>query len=56
MTILKTVYASAPTSEVIIPSLEIQVPGVEPIRIFNGFQCDCLGNGLTHNNPNVNIN
>lgn len=43
MTILQTVYASAPTSEVIIPTLEIQVPDGDPIRICQGFEDQLLG-------------
>ena len=43
MTILRqTVYASAPTSEVLIPSLEILVPG-NSIRICEGFEDHYLG-------------
>lgn len=38
MTILKTVYASAPTDEILIPTLEIRVPGMEPLRICNGYE------------------
>lgn len=38
MTILATVYASAPTDELIIPTLEIRVPGLDPLRICNGFE------------------
>lgn len=43
MTILKVIYASAPTDEVIIPSIEIQVPGIESIRICHGFEDQQLG-------------
>lgn len=43
MTILKIVYASAPTGEVIIPSLEIQIPNGEPVRICDGFEDHLLG-------------
>lgn len=43
MTILQTVYASAPTDEVIIPTLEIQIPNGEPIRICHGFEDHELG-------------
>ena len=43
MTILATVYASAPTDEVLIPTLEIQVPDHDPIRICADFQDHLLG-------------
>lgn len=43
MTILAVVYASAPTDEVIIPTLEIQLPGGAPIRICVGFEDQYLG-------------
>lgn len=43
MTILAEVYASAPTDEVIIPTLEIAVPGLAPIRICTGFEDHLLG-------------
>lgn len=38
MTYLAVVYASAPSAEVIIPTLELSPPGDEPIRICNGFE------------------
>lgn len=41
-TILKTVYASG-GSDVIIPSIEIQIAGLEPIRICQGFEDQLLG-------------
>ena len=37
MTILETVYASAPTSQVIISTLEIKHAAFSPIRICNDF-------------------
>lgn len=37
MSILEIVYASAPTNELLIPTLEIKVPGKDPIRLCNGF-------------------
>lgn len=37
MTILEVVYASAPTDEVIIPTLEIKSAAFDTIRICNGF-------------------
>lgn len=43
MTILSVVYASSPSDEVIIPTLEIQVPGHVPIRICAGFEDQMLG-------------
>jgi len=42
MTILKTVFASAPTEELIIPTLEIQLP-TEWIRVCCGFENQFLG-------------
>lgn len=42
MTILSVVYASAPTDEVIIPTLEIQTPQ-EWLRICTGFEDQLLG-------------
>lgn len=38
MTILATVYASAPTDELLIPTLEIRVPGLTSLRICNGYE------------------
>lgn len=38
MTILAVVYASRPTDERIIPTLEIRVPGLEPLRICSGYE------------------
>lgn len=47
MTILKVWYASAPTDEYAIDSIEINVPNKEPIRICNGFEDHYLGiNGV----------
>ena len=43
MTIRSVVYASAPADEVVIPTLEIQVPGHLPIRICTGFEDQLLG-------------
>lgn len=43
MTILAVAYASAPTDEVIIPSLQIVVPGEPIIRICNGYENQLLG-------------
>ena len=43
MTLLSVVYASRPTDEVIIPTLEIQVPGHDPIRICADFDDHMLG-------------
>lgn len=43
MTVLSVVYASAPTDEVIIPALIIDVPDAEPIRICCGFEDHLLG-------------
>ena len=49
MTILQAVYASAPTSEVIIPTLEIQIAGLDPIRICADFVNHTLGvDGVMH--------
>lgn len=43
MTILSVVYASAPSDEVIIPTLEILVPGHDPLRICADFVDHMLG-------------
>jgi len=43
MTIIDIVYASAPAAEVIIPTLEIQIPGKDPIRVCMGFEDQMLG-------------
>lgn len=43
MTILAEVYASAPVSEILLPTLEIQVPGHDSIRLVNGFEDQMLG-------------
>jgi len=37
-TALDVIYASAPTGVVLIPTLEILVPGETPIRVCNGFE------------------
>lgn len=36
-TALNVIYASAPTGVVLIPTLEILVPGQDPIRVCGGF-------------------
>lgn len=38
MSLINEVYSSAPADYVIIPSLEILVPGYEPIRIVGAYQ------------------
>lgn len=43
MTILERVYASAPTDEIILPTLEIEVPGFPLIRLCSGFEDQLLG-------------
>lgn len=43
MTMVAVWYASAPTDEVAIASLEINVPGHDPIRICNGYEDQWLG-------------
>lgn len=43
MTILRTVYASAPADEVIIPTLEILIPGLDPLRVAGDFDDHMLG-------------
>ena len=43
MTAIKTVYASAPTDEVIIGTLEIIAPGLEPFRISSDFEDHYFG-------------
>lgn len=35
---LATVYASAPTGAVLIPTLEVLIPGGDPIRVCNGYE------------------
>lgn len=37
-TILREVYTSAPTTEIIVPTIEIQVPGLTPLRFLHGYQ------------------
>ncbi|MCK0153851.1 DUF1833 domain-containing protein [Alcanivorax sp. S6407] len=37
-TALDVIYASAPTGVVLIPTLDIRVPGEAPIRVCNGFE------------------
>lgn len=43
MTILEVVYASAPTDSKLIHTLEISTPGLEPIRICQGYDNYLLG-------------
>lgn len=43
MTLLSEVYASAPADEVILPTLEIQIPGQDPVRIVSDFVDHELG-------------
>lgn len=38
MSIIETVYASAPSSDVILPTMEILVPGYEPIRVVAAYE------------------
>lgn len=38
MSIIQTVYASAPTDKVILPTLEILVPGEDPIRVVAAYE------------------
>lgn len=38
MSIIETVYASAPSGQVILPTLEILVPGYDPIRVVAAFE------------------
>ena len=38
MSIISTVYASAPAEYVILPTLEILVPGYDPIRVVAAFE------------------
>lgn len=38
MSIIETVYASAPTDKVILPTLEILVPGFDPIRVVAAYE------------------
>ena len=38
MSIIETVYASAPSEYVILPTLEILVPGTDPIRVVAAFE------------------
>jgi len=39
---LATIYASAPTDAVLIPTLEVLIPGSDPIRVCNGYQDQTL--------------
>lgn len=43
MTALAVVYASAPASEVIIPTLEILIPGLDPLRVAGDYEDHNLG-------------
>lgn len=43
MSLLEEVYASAPAGSLIIPSLEVNVPGQAPVRICCGFEDQMLG-------------
>lgn len=38
MSLLERVYASAPTDQILIPTLEIAVPGRDPIRVVADFE------------------
>ena len=38
MSLLARVYASAPAGHILIPTLEIAVPGLEPIRVVADFE------------------
>lgn len=38
MSIIETVYASAPSEHVILPTLEILVPGFDPVRVVAAFE------------------
>lgn len=42
MTLLAVVYASAPSDQVIIPTLEISHPSIETIRLCSGFEDQVL--------------
>ena len=38
MSLIETVYASAPSEHVILPTLEILVPGADPIRVVAAYE------------------
>lgn len=38
MSLIETVYASAPSDQIILPTLEILVPGEEPIRVVAAYE------------------
>lgn len=38
MSLLERVYASAPTDQVLLPTLEIAVPGPDPIRVVSAYE------------------
>jgi len=38
MSLIETVYASAPSDQVILPTLEILVPGEDPIRVVAAYE------------------
>lgn len=38
MSIIDTVYASAPSGQIILPTLEILVPGYDPIRVVAAYE------------------
>lgn len=49
MTAIAVLYASAPSGEVILPTIEIRVAGREPLRVVNGFEDQVLGvDGVYH--------
>lgn len=43
MTILSTVYASAPVDQIIIGTLEIRVAGLDPLRVSADYESHLLG-------------
>lgn len=43
MTAIAVVYASAPASEVIISTLEIRIPGLDPLRVAGDYESHNLG-------------
>lgn len=42
-TLISVVYASAPVDEIIIPTIQIDVPGFTPIRLCSGYEDQLFG-------------
>ena len=42
-TLLQTVYSTAPPDALILETIEIRVPGLQPLRYVDGFEDRLLG-------------